>query len=635
MKDASKFFSSAIIAMLLLSIVGIFVPVNAAPTTLELVNPLDGTHDLHFTTGEKSVGDTITINITVKDVADLMTWQVAISWDPTLLEYVNIAMPSDHIFAGKTIYPVGPDTSVPGQVIYGCVLGSGQATFTGSGTCAQLTLRIIKGVSMLEPSVECDIVYFHYPPYSPADTFLLNSGGFDIDFTPVNAHYRYSWVVPSLKPRFYIVPSTIKPAKINDPVDIDIYIADVDPNWQIIAFQFSIMWNTTFLAPRDPYWTRGNFMESFSYVTPPEDGVIYMADINTHTRLPPLHPIPDDYNYSSIAVILNADPATGYTYHPPFPSGGGKLATLHFTAIYETISPIEDWTTISFITFDEDMLVLNSYGLSVGYNRADPAQYRAPMKILGLAIDVYTQYSFPYGGQGHDMPSDMFGPQQQVELFALVTYNEYPVQQKLVGFHIIHNGYDIYREATTDADGIAHVSFRLPWPCDDPVDEIFGKWQVRATVEVAEAVANDTLGFWVWWPVEVLTVEPKHTEYVQRKSGGDPLDFIVEYGTYSMQIRNVILTVTVYDELGFFIGSDDLNTTVGWGAYEYYNFTACESPPYWTPDHPWEPTIPLPTNAVVGKGIVFGNAFTDFPWNYGVPYCPEVTNTIDFYIKKP
>jgi hypothetical protein len=32
---------------------------------------------------------------------------------------------------------------------------------------------------------------------------------------------------------------------------------------------------------------------------------------------------------------------------------------------------------------------------------------------------------------------------------------------------------------------------------------------------------------------------------------------------------------------------------------------------------------------------VFANAFSDFPWNGGVPYCPEVTNTIDFYIVIP
>jgi hypothetical protein len=633
MKNISKFLSYVLIAMLVLSTVFIVTPVRAdAATTLELVNPVDGTHNFHYTTAEKNVGDTITINITVNDVTDLMTWQVAIVWDPALLEYKKISRPADDVFAGQPGYELGPSLE-PGKVIFGFVLNTagGGVPFSGSGRLAQLELKIIKGVSMLEPTVECDIKFINYPPYTPADTFLLNKDGVDIPFTVVDGHYKYSWVTPTLKPRFYIYPSTIKPEKIGDPVDIGIYVADVDPNWQIIAFQFSIMWNTTFLAPREPYYSRGTFLEGFSYVTPPEDGVLYMADINTHERFPPLHEIPADYNYSIVGVVLMSDPATDYTYHPPFPSGGGLLATLHFTAIYETISPFEDWTTISFI--GEDILVLNSYGLDVGYNRADPAQYRAPMKALGLKIDLYTQYSYPYGGQGEHMPSDMFGPQQQVELFALVEYNEYPVQQKLVGFEIRHGDYVFWREAITDADGIAHVSFRIPWPCENPKDEIFGKWYVIATVEVAEQVKNDTLGFWVWWPVEVLSIEPKRTEFIQRKTGGDTLEFTVTYRTFSMQELPVIVTATIYDELGFFIGSDYKSTTVGWNDYKYYNYTACEEPP--AIEYTWDVTIPMPTNAVVGKGATFANAFDKFPWLGGTPYCPEVRNTIDFYIKKP
>jgi hypothetical protein len=638
MKSVSKFSSYALIAMLLISTLLMVAPVHGATTTLELVNPIDGTHDFNFTTAMKNVGDTFEVDIKVFNIENLSTWQVAVAWDPTLLEFADAILPTGHVFDGQPYYQLGPDTSTPGLVIWSLVLDISKPTarpFTGAeGICGKLVLRIIKGVSMLEPSVECPIEFIHYPPYTPSDTFLIGYNGvyaYDIQFTPVMGYYKYSWVVPAKKPRFYILPSTIKPEKIGDPVDIEIWVADVDPNWQVIAFQFSIMWNTTCLAPRDPYWSRGTFMEAFSYVTPPEDGVIYMADINQHIRFPPLHEIPADYNYSILAVILWPDPATNFTYHPPFPNGGGKVAKLHFTAICETISPTEYWSTISFI--EEDMLVLNVYGQDIGYSRADPAQYRCPMKVLGLKIDLYTQYDYPYGGQGENMPSDMFAPQQQVELLALVEYNEYPVQQKLVAFEIRHGDYVFWREATTDSDGIAHISFRIPWPCTNPKEEIFGKWYVIATVEVAEEKKNDTLGFWVWWPVEVLSIEPKKTEFIQRKTGGDPLEFIVTYRTFSMQKIPALITATIYDELGFFIGSDKTNVTVGWNEYKYYNYTACEEPP--PLEYTWNVTIPMPTNAVVGKGTAFADAFDKFPWDGGTPYCPEVRNTIDFYIKKP
>jgi hypothetical protein len=304
----------------------------------------------------------------------------------------------------------------------------------------------------------------------------------------------------------------------------------------------------------------------------------------------------------------------------------------------DTIAPEEAWTWIEFIMFQdatgtpEDTYALTWYMRILTVSTV-PCHYRAPVRTLGLAIDLYTQYNSPYGGQGAHMPSDMFAPQQQVELYALVTYNEYPVQQKLVAFEIRHGDYVFWREATTNVDGIAHVSFRIPWPCTNPEEEIFGKWIVIATVEVAEQRVNDTLGFWVWWPVQVLSIEPKQTTYVQRKTGGDPLTFTVEYITYSMQEIPALITTTVYDELGFFIGSDKILVTVGWGEYKYYDYLACEEPPYIS--YTWDVSIPMPTNAVVGKGAAYANAFNDFPWNGGTPYCPEVKNTLDFYIAKP
>jgi hypothetical protein len=419
---------------------------------------------------------------------------------------------------------------------------------------------------------------------------------------------------------------------MGDVFSVDVMVSNVDPNWEITAFQFSIMWNTSLMEPTG--YAYGSFLEAFQYFTP--DGVVYAQDINTHNRPPPQTPILADYNFSIMGALLLPDPATNDTYHPPFPSGAGKLATFYFKAIYDTISPIEYWSSIQFIA--EDFLVLNHYNTDIGYDAATDAAYRAPQKVLGLSIDLYTQYDAPYGGQGGNQTSDSFGPQQQVELFAIVTYNEYPVQQKLVGFQVNHQGatqgYNFAREGTTDADGIAHISFRLPWPCNDPVNEIFGWWYVNSTVEVAEKVVVDNLRFWVWWPVEVVSIEPKFTNALQKKTGGEAMNFTMTYLTYHLQTQNVLLTGTVYDELGFFIGSAFMFTTTPDSTPPIYPDDLLPGDPI--PDiMVWDFTIPLPTNAVVGKGTVFGNAFSNWPWLGGYPYCPEVTNTLDFYIKKP
>jgi hypothetical protein len=626
-----KILGYSLTALLIFSALALLaVPVKASPgATLELVNPIDGTHLFNFTTSQKAVGDTFLIDVIVNNAPDLFSWQIAVNWDPNLLEFSNIVKPPDMVFAGKTIVEA-IDTSVPGKVVYGQALMSPPGVDVTRGKLVQIELKIIKGVSILEPKVECDIFFSGIG----TDTFMLNSAGLDIPIDSVtNAHYIYQWVAPALKPRFYLSPSTIKPAKKGDVFAVDVMIADVDPAWEIIAVQFSIMWNTTLIEPAAPYYSNGTFFEAFQY-TP--GGVLYAADINTHARPPPMTPIPEDYNYTTIGILLLPDPATNYTYHEPFPSGSGKLATLYFRAIYETIAPKELWTKIEFITYyypdgsSQDMLVLNKYGMDIGYSRADPANYRCPVKTLGLAIDVYTQYPYPYGGQGPNAVSDMFGPQQQVELYALVTYNDYPVQQKLVAFEIRHTGatqtYDIIREATTDADGIANISFRIPWPCVDPASEIFGEWDVIATVEVAEMKKNDTLKFWVWWPVEVLSIESKYTTYNQTKTGTD-MTFELTYGTYRMQPINVTLAVTVYDELGFFIGSYYYTVTVGWGDYDHFGEMKVYGPD--------QITIHIPSNAVVGKCTVYANAYDKLPWYGGTPYCPEIKNKEDFYLAKP
>ena len=639
MNKYSKVSSYIMVAMLLLGVFFVAIPnVKAAPITLNIIDAVTGSSNLHYTTATKNVGDNIQINLTITGTENmsLNTYQFRVSWDNTLLDFVSLAPPSDDVFSGippgASRVVAGPDLSTPGSVLYGVAINPPVTIppstwgFNGSGTLAVLTLKIIQGVSVGGPiSVTCPLAFENIP----ADTFLLDSLGADIAFTPNSATYLYEWIAPTTLPSFSLVPSTIKPLAIGDVFSVDVMVSDVDQNWEITAFQFSIMWNTSLMEPTAPLYAFGTFLEAFQYFSP--DGVIYAQDINTHNRPPPQTPILADYNFSIMGALLMPDPLSNDSYHPPFPSGGGRLATFYFKAIYDTISPEAYWSSIQFVL--EDFLVLNHYNTDIGYDSAINAAYRAPQRILGLGIDVYTQYAYPYGGQGGNATSDSFGPQQQVELFALVTYNEWGVQQKLVGFQIYHQGatqgYNFAREGTTNAEGIAHISFRLPWPCNDPVNEIFGWWYVNATVEVAEQVVVDNLKFWVWWPVEVVSIEPKFTTYNQTKQGTE-MCFEMVYRRYDAQEIPVLLTATVYDELGFFIGSAFLMTTV---SNDPVSYDIDGNPiPH---DYLWEFCILIPSNAVIGKCTVFGNAFTTWPWLGGVPYCPEVTNTIDFYLKKP
>jgi hypothetical protein len=159
---------------------------HASETKLQII-PTTNT----FYINTAPLGTIITLNITVVDVTDLFTWQVAVHWDPTMLNYSKIGLPPDHVFAGKTFYEIGPDVHYDeGTVYYSLVLGQPTTpTFSGTGTLCQLNLTILKPASL---PASCNIEFLNPPPYSPSDTFLLNHFASDIVFTPESATYDYS-----------------------------------------------------------------------------------------------------------------------------------------------------------------------------------------------------------------------------------------------------------------------------------------------------------------------------------------------------------------------------------------------------------------------------------------------------------
>ncbi len=166
-------------------------PLMSAPEvsrTVALVNVADGSGNFSFSSAQKSVGDTFVVNITVTGAVDLGCWQVGVQWDPSLLSFAAISVPSDNVFAGKNPIFAGPDTSVPGLVVYGGSVGPGINGFSGNGILAQLTLQIARGVGVGE-QVESDIAFESIL----VDTFLLNSTLSDVtlDYNFNNAHYAY------------------------------------------------------------------------------------------------------------------------------------------------------------------------------------------------------------------------------------------------------------------------------------------------------------------------------------------------------------------------------------------------------------------------------------------------------------
>jgi len=237
--------------------------------------------------------------------------------------------------------------------------------------------------------------------------------------------------------------------------------------------------------------------------------------------------------------------------------------------------------------------------------------------LPGRDIDIYTQYPAPFGGQGPNMPSDMFWPQKEVILYADVTYNWWPMQQKLVGFEVEDPTGTVWAKLSnvTDVNGQAWFKFRLPWPCDDP-ESLFGVWHITATVDVACTVINDTLDFHYDYQARIfkVTIAPPPCLNDMNFAHCDNVTLTIDYGTHSQQALPALFSVVLYDEVGVPVAFNFATVqNIGGTVYcQYKNGTVTI-------------TVHIPKFAVAGVGTFHINVYDTDPTEGGIPYAPEFT----------
>jgi hypothetical protein len=245
----------------------------------------------------------------------------------------------------------------------------------------------------------------------------------------------------------------------------------------------------------------------------------------------------------------------------------------------------------------------------------------ASMKIafpesVGGKIDLYTQNE-PNSGKGPNMPSDAFGPGKLVILYALVKYNEAPVQNLIVNFCVQSpNSSIFYLTEKTDDTGIAKVNFTIPYKSVN-VTDIFGIWIASATVEIDGNNCQDTLSFKVDWIVKLLSVKTVDGNLTERNifGIGGYVGLEVTLRNIAMITKNTTIAITIEDELLVPISSFHIN-----------NFEV----------QPDEKIVKvyfklfIPKWAFIGRATVFVSALTAPVEQNGVPYCPGIS--VSFYI---
>ncbi|RLI44004.1 hypothetical protein DRO69_08360 [Candidatus Bathyarchaeota archaeon] len=304
----------------------------------------------------------------------------------------------------------------------------------------------------------------------------------------------------------------------------------------------------------------------------------------------------------AVGGMLATDTGTWYV----FPEGEGVLATITFRVLkqgYENLT-----------------CALNLFDIILADKDRKEIPYETPVNgtvtILGFSlpgrqIDVYTQYPAPYGGQGPNNPSDMFTPQQEVILYAKVTYNWWGMENKLVTFHVLNNTggtYIISPPILTNSEGIAEFHFRMP--SYDP--DLFGVWTVNATVEIAGVTIYDTLQFHFDTLVEIVDVHTDKYSYAH----GDTVEVTVTLHSHAMQPRNVLVAAMITDELGFVVAFGTASLVV-------------EGAEFCTPnEYTVTITLEIPHEAVAGMATVHVGCYDQEPAEGGVALCPEATTEI-------
>lgn len=239
----------------------------------------------------------------------------------------------------------------------------------------------------------------------------------------------------------------------------------------------------------------------------------------------------------------------------------------------------------------------------------------------GRFIDLYTQK----GGMGANQSSDMFQPQELVILYALVTYNDYPVVGKLVAFQA--NGPPNAFENMTAAgpsppneSGLAEFSFRIPWPSENPEKKVFGEWHVVATVDVADQAVVDTLTFQVGWIIRITDIATLNAEgqpevYFLRES---TIVFNLTVENSAKTARPATITIDAEDSASHPIIHIQLENLILQPGVSHVNASAR-----------------IPNDAAIGQAMVFAAAYSAPVEHGGVLYSPAISTTFQIVTSAP
>ena len=237
----------------------------------------------------------------------------------------------------------------------------------------------------------------------------------------------------------------------------------------------------------------------------------------------------------------------------------------------------------------------------------------------GRVIDLFTQKA-PFDGKGANQSSDAFEPQELVILYALVTYNDFPVALKDVAFqisgppNIFENITSVSGWNRTNDSGIAEFSFRIAWPSENPEAKVLGEWQAIATVSIADQTVVDTLTFQVAWILRITSITTLNASFEpqNRFLRQSPIVFDVVVENIARVAKVATIAIDVLDELQHPIIHIQKENLLFQPGQTHLNASS-----------------QIPANAAVGQATAWASAYTAPVEQGGTLYSPAVSTSFE------
>ena len=239
----------------------------------------------------------------------------------------------------------------------------------------------------------------------------------------------------------------------------------------------------------------------------------------------------------------------------------GVLATLTFNITNYGTSPvtiagaytIANFTQANINSYPPTAMTCNSATVTVTNTSSGGSPSTSPSPstnstLQNALIQVFTNK----GGIFASGTSATYGPQDLLEIYALLTYQKSAVPDQYVSFSVQNTNGTIVAvtSAITNQTGIAHVEYRLPSPDHNATQIVFGTWTITASFEVLQVTISNktTFNFNYLSNIEKIKIPADiHRSQIL------PIELTIDTGLFATPGSE--LDITIFDQANVPIGS--------------------------------------------------------------------------------